>query len=306
MNDGFLQQVRLMLQCLPIVMEETAFALKGGTAINFFFRDMPRLSVDIDLTYVPLAPRNDSLSAISDALNRVGTSIRAQRVTVEKIRPSDSRYIHKLFVKTRDAIVKIEPNTIIRGTVFPTESKPLVPKAEERFETAFDVPCLDEDELYAGKICASLDRQHPRDLFDIRDFFSHRKLTERLGQALVIYLASSSRPIHELLAPNHLDISKAFDSEFQGMTDDDVSLDELLQSRTQLYSQVIGCLPDKGKEFLLTLKSGNPKWNLIDYVDAQKLPAVQWKLANIRKIGDEKRSLQRSKLEQLLSRTTNL
>ena len=105
--------------------------------------------------------------------------------------------IHKLFVKTPEALVMIEPNTIIRGSVFPTQAKPLTQKAQELFEAEFDVACLDEDELYAGKICAALDRQHPRDLFDMHDFFVHRNLTKRLGQALVIYLASSPRPIHE-------------------------------------------------------------------------------------------------------------
>ena len=88
MNKSFLEQVRLMLQCLPIVMEDDAFALKGGTAINFFVRDMPRLSVDIDLTYLPIASREASLIAISNALDRSGTAIRNLPATVEKIRPA--------------------------------------------------------------------------------------------------------------------------------------------------------------------------------------------------------------------------
>ena len=47
-------QVRLLVRELPVVAKETCFALKGGTALNLFVRDMPRLSVDIDLAYVPL------------------------------------------------------------------------------------------------------------------------------------------------------------------------------------------------------------------------------------------------------------
>ena len=300
MNKSFLEQVRLMLQCLPIVMENEAFALKGGTAINFFVRDMPRLSVDIDLTYLPMAPREASLKAISDALDRSGTAIRGLPATVEKIRPAGSKHIHKLLVRTPKAQVKIEPNTIIRGTVFPPKDLELVSKAQEAFEAALKVSCLDEDELYAGKICAALDRQHPRDLFDMRDFFSFRKLTERLGQALVIYIASSPRPMHELLSPNPQDVSKIFSSEFQGMTTTAVTLDELLEARTTLFATVIKCLPAKGKEFLLTLKAGAPKWELLDYVDAESLPAIEWKLQNLEKLDKAKRSSQLSKLERVL------
>jgi len=300
MNKSFLEQVRLMLQCLPIVMEDDAFALKGGTAINFFVRDMPRLSVDIDLTYLPIASREASLIAISNALDRSGTAIRNLPATVEKIRPADSKYVQKLLVRTPKALVKIEPNTVIRGAVFPAKELQLVAKAQEVFETALNISCLDEDELYAGKICAALDRQHPRDLFDMRDFFSFRKLTERLGKALVIYIASSPRPMHELLSPNTQDISKAFGAEFQGMTATSVSLDELLEARSKLFATVTACLPAKGKEFLLSLKAAAPRWELLDYVDAKALPAISWKLQNLEKLDKGKRSSQLSKLERAL------
>lgn len=293
-----------MLQCLPVVMEDEAFALKGGTAINFFVRDMPRLSVDIDVTYLPIEPREASLKSISDALDRSGTAIRSLSATVEKIRPAGSKHIHKLLVRTSKAQVKIEPNTIIRGTVFPAKELPLVSKAQETFETAINVSCLDEDELYAGKICAALDRQHPRDLFDMRDFFSFRKLTERLGQALVIYIASSPRPMHELLSPNTLDISRAFGAEFQGMTAKPVSLEELLDARAKLFATVIDCLPTKGKEFLLSLKSAEPRWDLIDYVDAKSLPALSWKLQNLKKLDKLKCQSQFLKLEAVLNAKT--
>ena len=171
-----------------------------------------------------------------------------------------------LLVRTPKSQVKIEPNTIVRGTVFPAKELPPVSKAQAAFETALEVSCLDEDELYAGKICAALDRQHPRDLFDMQDFFSFRKLTERLGKAMVIYIASSPRPMHELLSPNIQDISKTFVGEFQGMTVNPVKLDELLETRTKLFSAVIDCLPAKGKEFLIILKSAEPRWELIELI----------------------------------------
>jgi hypothetical protein len=53
-RERYAEQVALLVRALPIVAEQMAFALKGGTAINLFYRDMPRLSVDIDLTYLPL------------------------------------------------------------------------------------------------------------------------------------------------------------------------------------------------------------------------------------------------------------
>ncbi len=65
------RQVALLLDILPEVAKETCFALHGGTAINLFIRDMPRLSVDIDLTYLPLESREASLKNISDALSRI-------------------------------------------------------------------------------------------------------------------------------------------------------------------------------------------------------------------------------------------
>ena len=55
--DAYRGQVALLIRALPLVAEEPAFALKGGTAINLFVRDLPRLSVDIDLTYLPVEDR---------------------------------------------------------------------------------------------------------------------------------------------------------------------------------------------------------------------------------------------------------
>ena len=54
-NKKYSDQVALLMSVIPAVAEESCFALKGGTAINLFIRDLPRLSVDIDLTYLPVA-----------------------------------------------------------------------------------------------------------------------------------------------------------------------------------------------------------------------------------------------------------
>lgn len=70
-SDVYARQVRLLVQTLPLVFQEPVFALKGGTAINLFVRDLPRLSVDIDLTYLPVEDRDTSLAAIDAALRRI-------------------------------------------------------------------------------------------------------------------------------------------------------------------------------------------------------------------------------------------
>ena len=63
-SSPFFKQVELLLRTLPYIAAEKCFALKGGTAINLFVRDMPRLSVDVDLTYLPVEPREESLGKI--------------------------------------------------------------------------------------------------------------------------------------------------------------------------------------------------------------------------------------------------
>ena len=70
-DERFRRQVALLVRTLPVVAEETCFALKGGTAINLFVRDLPRLSVDIDLTYLPVTSREASLADIGAALGRI-------------------------------------------------------------------------------------------------------------------------------------------------------------------------------------------------------------------------------------------
>lgn len=73
--DRYRSQVALLIRILPFVAEEPDFALKGGTAINLFVRDMPRLSVDIDLTYLPVQDRKASLAAIDAAMKRIAALI---------------------------------------------------------------------------------------------------------------------------------------------------------------------------------------------------------------------------------------
>ncbi len=83
MLDRYVAQVRLLLSTLQDIANETEFALKGGTAINLFYRDMPRLSVDIDLTYLPVADRQSSLKGIDDAFGRIMVAITRRNLRIE-------------------------------------------------------------------------------------------------------------------------------------------------------------------------------------------------------------------------------
>ncbi len=197
MKDSlYYKQAELLLRILPFIMSEGDFALKGGTAINFFVRDMPRLSVDIDLTYCPLTERQSALEDISRHLRHLAEKISrvlpASKIVFKTLH--NSPFLKGAIVHWNDAVVKIEPNLVIRGTVFPVEIKSLSKKAEELFEMAVQVKTLSTSELYAGKICAALDRQHPRDLFDIRLMLKDEHFDKMFRKAFLVYLISHPQP----------------------------------------------------------------------------------------------------------------
>ncbi len=85
-SQPYRKQVSLLMRVLPIVAQEKCFALKGGTAINLFIRDMPRLSVDIDLAYLPVLPRDESLQEIDTALKNITTKIE-KSIPDAKVKP---------------------------------------------------------------------------------------------------------------------------------------------------------------------------------------------------------------------------
>src|SRR5262249_11659321 len=130
--------------------------------------------------------------------------------------------------------IKIEPNLIFRGSVFPTVKLPLCKGIQEQFLVGTEVCCLSQSDIYAGKLCAALDRQHPRDLFDVKLLCENVGITEAIRQAFVVYVASSDRPIHELLNPTRLNVRAAFNTQFVGMTQHSVSYEELEIVREKL------------------------------------------------------------------------
>ncbi|MGE4349182.1 MAG: nucleotidyl transferase AbiEii/AbiGii toxin family protein [Candidatus Berkiella sp.] len=298
MDKKYHQQVRLLLEVLPFVMKEDCFALKGGTALNLFMWDFPRLSVDIDLTYVPLDTREIALKNIDDGLANI-------KKNIEKAR-SDLRVQFqgkKLSINAKGiAPVKIEPNTILRGALYPIVRKDLASKAEDEFKlSVLDVPMLSLADLYGGKIVAALDRQHPRDLFDVKMLFEHDGLTNDIRKAFLVYLISHDRPMHEILRPNLQNIDTIFEREFLGMTSMPIALDALIKTREDLIEQIHATLTQDEKEFLMSFKRGEPNWLLLGGTGIEKLPAVQWKLKNIKTMTNERKELMLENLENALS-----
>jgi predicted nucleotidyltransferase component of viral defense system len=306
-ESPYFAQASLMLRVMPHVAAEDCFALKGGTAINLFVRDMPRLSVDIDLTYLPAeAPREAALQSISDALRRIASAVEKAipGANVQETRANGSARIVKLVVTSGRARIKVEPNEVLRGAVFPVEARDLVPKAEALFEMAVTARTLSVADLYGGKICAALDRQHPRDLFDIKLLLDAEGITDDIRRAFVIYLASHDRPMNELLDPVRKDIQRAFDSEFAGMAAVDVTCEELITAREVLIKSLLAGLSPGEKEFLISLKARDPKWESLSIEGMDKLPAIQWKLQNLRRMEGPRHSVALERLKAVLSGET--
>jgi predicted nucleotidyltransferase component of viral defense system len=289
--EAYRKQVAQLIRILPLVAKETVFALKGGTAINLFLRDMPRLSVDIDLTYLPVKDRTSSLQEIDAAMNRLATVI-AQGIRGTKVNasgPKSEKVTTKLIVQSQDAQIKIEVTPVLRGCVYEPKTMSVTARVEEQFGFA-EMPVVSFPDLYAGKLVAALDRQHPRDLFDVRDLLANEGVDDKLRKAFIVYLVSHDRPMSEVLAPPRLEISAEYKRGFEGMVDREVSLNELLKTREALIKEIVGNMPENHKQFLISLKRGQPDWSLLGLPAARDLPAVRWKLENLAKLSAVKRA----------------
>lgn len=275
----YVRQVSLLVRTLPEIAEEEEFALKGGTAINLFVRDLPRLSVDIDLVYLPIAERAESLAAVRASLSRIASRIdRRSGLESQKLSADGTKFE----VSDGTARVLIEANPVLRGTVFPAELRAVSPKVEERFGFA-EMQVVSMADLYAGKIAAALDRQHPRDLFDVHYLLETDGIADELFTAFLVYLVSHNRPPHELLAPHFQDLSSIYENDFVGMTVEEVSLTTLEAVRKHLVKEIQGrARTDEARDFLLSFFSLEPDWaKLALEADIAALPAVKWKLRNL-------------------------
>ena len=197
--------------------------------------------------------------------------------------------------------MKVETSPVTRGVVFEPEIKRVSPAVEDEFGFA-ETRLVAFKDLFAGKLHAALDRQHPRDLFDVKLLYENEGITDDLFRAFLIYVASSNRPPHELLNPNPSQLANVFEAEFSGMTVNPVTIDDLTQVRVRLVQDIRSRLIDNGAQFLRTLVDGTPNFEAIGLPSAAELPAVQWKLRNIlnlRETNPEKLAAQRAILESL-------
>ena len=302
-DSPYFKQAELMLRTVPHVAAETCFALKGGTAINLFVRDMPRLSVDIDLAYLPVDdPRERALKSITEALQRIAASIKKTipGAKVQEGRAQKPERVTRLIVATGQARIKIEPNEVIRGSVFPAEERELARRAEDLFELSVTARTLSIADLYGGKLCAALDRQHPRDLFDVAVLLKNEGITDDIRKAFVVYLASHDRPMHELLDPTRKDTRRIYENEFAGMTADEMAYEDLIAARETVIERLKKELTGDEKTFLVSLKAGQPNWRTMGIEGIERLPAIQWKLMNVQKLSVKKRAEMLDKLKKTL------
>jgi predicted nucleotidyltransferase component of viral defense system len=269
-----------------MLVQVAPFALKGGTAINLFVRDMPRLSVDLDLVFTDhRLAREAALTRINDALTAAADRLRSHRFTVRKQATTDAGDT-KLHVRRGNIEVKVEANVVLRGTVHPVRMASLTAKARDALRADLDIPVVAAEDLYAGKLVAALDRQHPRDLFDVMQLMANRGITSQMRRTFAIYLACHNRPIHELLAPALRDISQEYERTFAGMTSEAVELSDLLATREAMVADLRAGLRSDDREFLLSIARAEPDWSKTPYAHASELPALQWKLLNLRKLRD--------------------
>jgi hypothetical protein len=298
----YYRQAKLLLRVLPIIARYPVFALKGGTAINFFIRDMPRLSVDIDLTYTVVDDRATALSTISTALSGIGNDIQHLLYKATVIPKKSQGNITSLIVQADGTIVKVEPNLVVRGTIFEPVTLLLNRRAQEAFGVSLKTSVLATAEVYGGKICAALDRQHPRDLFDVKLLFENEGITDSIRKSFIVHLISHDRPMVELLNPNFQGLQETVKNEFEGMTYTKISLEELEAARAELVKAIGQKLTDTERQFILSVKKGSPRWELLELEGIGKLPAVQWKLMNISRMDKKKHMAALRKLEKCLSR----
>lgn len=297
--NPYQQQVKLLVKVLTLLDSEPCFALKGGTAINLFVENLPRLSVDIDLVYLPDNLRTEALVKIKAALDRLAQSVKHMlpAATVNKSYKDKDDALR--LVITDGVTIKVELSPVLRGTVFPPERRVVVADVEDQFGFA-EVNVVSLPDLYAGKMCAALDRQHPRDLFDVMLYFRNHQWTNDLRKALLVYIISHQRPISELLKPRLKNIDDLNTKEFKGMAFIDSDLASLEAAREQLINILNQSMTLDERRFLMSFQNSQADWALLGLENIEQLPAIKWKQQNIKRMSEEKLKMELSQLAEIL------
>lgn len=282
MQEKYIKQVALLVKCLPIIATEECFAIKGGTAINLFFMNLPRLSVDIDLVYLPIESRDTTYQNINQALERISQKLQKIGLKVSSNRKNEQ----KLICSDGVSDIKIEPNYTLRGYVFEPQLMELCPKVQDLFGYA-EARIISEAELWGGKICAALDRQHPRDLFDIYNLLNTVGINSEIKNGFISLLLAGNRPLHEMLKPNFQMDEDIFDKEFAGMTDESFTFDEAKRTFLKLVENIHTILTDEDKRFLLDFVQLKANLQAADISNLDKLPGIKWKLKNLENLQNQ-------------------
>jgi predicted nucleotidyltransferase component of viral defense system len=287
MKQEYLDVVRLLVRVAPVVFSVPGFALKGGSAINLFIRDLPRLSVDLDLVFTDhTVDRDQALATISSGVHTIAE--RAQAMGLQTHVPlRQNRDEAKLLIRQGRIEVKIEINQVLRGTLLPVGTVRMTPAARDQLKADLRLPVLAMEELYAGKLVAALDRNHPRDWFDILLLLRNEGLTPSIRRCFVAYLAAHNRPPHEILFGVEKPLTESFEREFSGMTALTVSAADLEQAQARVRYELPRLLDVDERRFLETLVRGDPEWFRLGIVHLARMPAIRWKLANLERLRNE-------------------
>ena len=277
-NHHYHKQVALLISVIPEIALDLRFALHGGTAINLFHRDMPRLSVDVDLTYIPIEDRETSFTNISVALTNIKSTIEKR---LQGSRVEHKVELHKLLVSHNDAIIKIEVSQIVRGALGAVTEKMLCKKAQEKFDTFCSINIVPNGQLYGGKVCAAMDRQHPRDIFDVKHLMQREGFTKEIKEGFLFRLLSSDRSIQDVLFPNLQDQRLAMSNQFSGMSEEDFSYEEYEFVRATMIKTVQASITAADTLFILGFKDVIPDWSIYNF---EAYPSIKWKLQNLEKI----------------------
>ncbi len=291
MKQEYIDTVRLLIDIAPMIFTSPRLAMKGGTALNLFVQDMPRLSVDIDVVFTDhTLARDEALAAIEADLKAAAVTLEARGLSVVIPRKPSGEDV-KLFIRNDSTEVKVEVNHVFRGTLMPVETVLLAPAAQDMFTSGLSVPMLNRAELYGGKLVAAMDRQHPRDIFDVLKMYEKFGLDASFVDCFVAYLAGHNRPVHEVLFSADAPFDAIYESHFRGMTTHEVSLEALLEIRAKLKADLPKALTQRHKDFLLSLVKLEPAWDLLPFENLRDLPALKWKLLNLEKLKKTKASV---------------
>lgn len=298
--EHYKNQVALLVSVLPEVAKEKCFALHGGTAINLFVRNMPRLSVDLDLTYIPIEDRQSTFTHVQEALARIKENIKK---IDRRIQVNLQAAQLKLQIQNPTASIKVEVNQGMRGLLAAAEERVLCEKTQEEFDAFCVVNCVPHHQLFGGKICAALDRQHPRDLFDVNYLLENEGFTTEIKKGFIFCMLCSNRPIVEILFPSETDQEQSFQNQFKGMTKVPFGYEDFLRTRSKLIETIHANLNEYDIDFLIHFASANPDWSVYNF---EEFPAVQWKLKNIEKLKAENPAKFEQRIEKLKTELNQL